>query len=59
MGGEGKREEKVSAEWKGEVRREGGERIGEEQEREGGRIGEGKVEEGGEQSPSCFCHNLI
>lgn len=46
MGGEGKREEKVSAEWKGEVRREGGERIGEEQEREGGRIGKGKRRRG-------------
>lgn len=44
MGGEGKREDKVSAEWKGEVRREGGERMGGEQE--GGRVGKGKRRRG-------------
>ena len=44
MGGERKREDKVSTEFKGKVGREGGERMG--GEREGGRGAQGKRRRG-------------
>ena len=62
VGGEGKREDKVSTRMEGLGKERG---KGEDGKGERGRKGwegeeeEEKVGEGEEQSPSCFCHNLI